>query len=202
MHGSHADISLNPGIGGPTCPIEPTALMDESASSPFSSGGASNAYHNLHHPPDLSFLGQSSSSDNQAIRDFNAWNCSAQGCFPSQELQGPGQAGRPPRTIPDPPLTVPQKRKRSTSLEHAAAGSYGPIPGSSHEELNQQTSDKHPSPTIKFTERKNGAYDIWAFARALETDAAPERWPDDYGQHLNKRPDARFLGCKLCTEFG
>ena len=194
--------------------------MDESASSlPFSSGVDGNTNRNFHHPQGLSFLGQSSSPDEQIIQDFNTWTCSTQGLFPSQPLQDPGQAGHPPRTIPGPPTvpqqaghprtipnppTIPRKRKRATSPERAAVGGYGPIPGNSHEEQNQQTPDQNPSRTIRFTERKNCAYDVWAFVRALETKAVPpsETWPDDHHQHLNKRPDSPFLGCKFCTDFG
>ena len=60
------------------------------------------------------------------------------------------------------------------------------------------------SSIIKFTQRKNTAYDVWAFVRAVETEEnmPAEQWPDDYNEYLTKRPDTLLIGCKLCTEFG
>lgn len=95
-----------------------------------------------------------------------------------------------------------RKRKRTTSLDSAAVGGYGPISTSPGEQTEPSTPDL--SPVIKFAERKNSAYDIWPFTRAVETDEIipADHWPDDYGDFLTKRPDATFVGCKLCTEFG
>jgi len=153
------------------------------------------------HPKDLSFLGPLPLSHNQAIHNFGVWNCSAQGGLSSQPLQGPGQASPLPPSLPDRPLPVAShKCKQAISPEPAAVGGYGPISGS--QESDGVTMDLLP--TIKFTGQKNSTYDIWLFIRALRTDEdlPPELWPNDYNQHLTERPDAPFVGCKLCTEFG
>ena len=106
----------------------------------------------------------------------------------------------PSASLPDCPLPVTlHKCKRVSSPEPAAAGGYGPISGS--QESYGVTMDLLP--TIKFTGRKNSAYDIWLFIRALRTDEdlPPELWPNDYNQHLTEQSDAPFVGCELCTEF-
>jgi len=109
------------------------------------------------HPKDLSFLGQLPLSHNQAIRDFGVWNRSAQGGFSSQPLQGSGQASPLPPSLPNHPLPVAShKCKRVISPDPAAAGGYGPISGS--RESDGVTMDLLP--TIKFTGRKNSAYNI------------------------------------------
>ena len=36
----------------------------------------------------------------------------------------------------------------------------------------------------------------------MDEDLPPELWPNDYNQHLTERPDAPFVGCEICTEFG
>lgn len=150
---------------------------------------------------------------NQATQDFNATqNHSGQSCFPPQLLQGPGQTGHPlptqagyplPTLTNCPPPVASHKRKRTTSPERTAAGGYGLIVSPGPESV-QTTVD--PAPTIKFTKRKNAAYNVWPFVRALTTnEAVPvEMWPSDYNQHSTKRLDKPFdfVGCKLCTEFG
>ena len=61
-----------------------------------------------------------------------------------------------------------------------------------------------PSSVIKFTQWRGATYDIWAFVRgvAVEDDVLAEQWPDDYDGHLTRRPNAPFVGCKFCTQFG
>lgn len=174
-----------------------------SAQFPFPYNNTSNAHHNVYHPAGLSFLGSIPPSFEQGVQSFNAWMHSPGGCFPSQPLRGPGEPGPSSSIIPDSP-TVPNKRKRTLSPERAAVGGYGPIPGDPHEEPSRRTPDQDPSPEIEFNERKNSAYDVWAFARGLLTNETipADQWPRDYNQHLTKRPDESFLGCKFCTEFG
>ena len=123
---------------------------------------------------------------------------------PPQPLRGPGSIGRLLPSLPDCPLpVVSHKRRRTTSPEPAAMGGYGPILGGDpDDETGQVVTD--PSPAVKFTGRKNAAYDIWAFTRAVNTneDILPGQWPNDYDQHLAGRPDSLFVGCKLCSQFG
>jgi len=164
---------------------------------------ANNVLHPAHYPNGLSFLGPLPPSCDQAIQDFNTWNRSAQGCYPSQPLQGPGNAGPPsPSPLDRPPPPVSRKRKRAIPADSAAVGGYGPIPGSP--DVQTERSTPEPTPAIKFTERKNSAYEIWAFTRAIRTDEVvpAEQWLDDYGDHLTSRPDSTFVGCKFCTQFG
>jgi len=157
------------------------------------------------HPNDLPFLGQLPQLSDQAVHGFSDWNSSMAGLYPSQLLQGPGQAG--PSSLSQGPClplpSIPRKCKRTTSPDPAAVGGYGPIPGSPDERTDQE-STPDPGPAIKFTERKNSAYDIWAFAWAVKTDEniPTEQWLDDYGNHLTRRPDTMFIGCKFCTQFG
>ena len=206
-HVRHA--TLNHQSVGPTCPIEPTAQMDasdleESPSRPPIPHLVGDKIYFGHYPKDLPYLGPPPSHE-KPIEDFNAQNRPAQGHFPSQSLQGPGHFGPPSPPLPNPPTTT-LKRKRTVSPEHAAAGGSGltAISDSSDEEPDQLTADRDSSPTIKLTERKNTAYDIWAFTRPVETneDITADRWPDDYNHHLTKRPETPFIGCKLCTQFG
>ena len=164
---------------------------------------SNNIYDHAHCTNNHSFLGLLPPSCSQAVHDFNEWNCSTQGCFPLQSLQAPAQAG--PSSLPDPGpplLSIPQKRKRTTSVDSATAGGCGQVPGGL--DVRTEPSTPEPSPEIKFNERKNSAYEIWAFTRPVNTDEVvpTQQWPDDYNDHLTKRPDATFVGCKLCTQFG
>lgn len=118
-------------------------------------------------------------------------------------LRGPGEPGTPPvpHQVFPPPVTSrkrKRRRNRTPSPEPAAVGGYGPIT----EEPGRIT--VVPSPTIKFSERKNTAYDVWAFVRGVEVEGniPIEQWPNDYDQRLTRRPDTLLIGCKLCTEFG
>ena len=149
-------------------------------------------------------LGSPRSSHNEAIQDSNASNRPAQGCFPSQTLRGPGQTGGFLPPPPCDPPTAPHKRKRETSPEYPAVGGYGPILHGLDNEPNPLTPDRDPSPKIKRTKRKTSAYDIWAFIRPVETDEdiQIDRFPNDYDEHLETRPDTPFIGCKFCTQFG
>lgn len=163
---------------------------------------ANNISNHTSHPRDLSFLGSLTPSHDQAVQDFNTWNRSAQGGFPLQPL-GPGHAGPSSPPLPDRHLpSTSHKRKRTPSLDSAAVGGYGPMPGTPDEQTEPSTPDL--SPTIKFNERKNSAYEVWVFTRAVETDRVipPGEWPDDYNDHLTKRPVVPFIGCKFCTQFG
>jgi hypothetical protein len=151
-------------------------------------------------PSSLSFVESFRPSDNQRSQSFSTWMRSPQDCFPSLALQDPGPPS-PPIPNHNPPLTS-QKRKQTTSLNPAAVGGYGPIPGSQYELSDRSTPD--PSPVIQFTRRKNSAYDVWVFTRAVATNVVvpAEQWPDDYDDYLTKRPGTEFVGCKLCTQFG
>ncbi|KAF9646288.1 hypothetical protein BDM02DRAFT_3271066, partial [Thelephora ganbajun] len=195
----------------PTPLSTPPARMSGESRFPHRVGSASRAQtnnaniaHPHPYPPrDLSFLGPLPSSCDQAIQDLNPWNRSAQDCFPSQLLQGPGQVGPSPSSPPDrPPPPVSHKRKRTTSSDSAAEGGYGPIPDSLDQQTDGSTLDS--SPAIKFTGRKSTAYEIWAFTRAVKTDEVvpAKQWLDDYNDHLTRRPDTLFVGCKFCTQFG
>ena len=196
----------------PTAPSSPSPVQ------------TSGVYHRTHHPGGLSFIGAVPPSIDQALQDFNAWNRSEKGCFPSQPLRGPGQTGPPLPSLPDhfwapdcpppnhppanctPPDPLPppisRKRKRTTSSDSAAAGGYGPIPGSPSEQTERSTPD--PPPVFKSTGRKGSACEIWAFTRAVQTneDVPAAEWPNDYNTYLDTRPDTAWVGCKICTEFG
>jgi len=181
------------------------ANLEYSSSHPPSqaNGNVNDTYPHLN---GLTFVGQLSQSSDQTIQRFGDWNRSTEGLYPSQLLQGPGQVG-PSSSHPQgphrplPPIT--RKRRRTTSPDPAAAGGYGPIPGGPDEQTDREPTPD-PTPAIKFTERKNSAYDIWAFTQAVETDEniPAEQWLDDYGDHLTRRPDTTFIGCKFCTQFG
>ena len=137
------------------------------------------------------------------IHDFGPWNHPGQGSFPSPTLCGPGQAGPSSPSFPDlPPLPELGKGKRAASPDPAEVGGFGPTLGSPDEQTDQSTPD--PPPAVGYAGRKNTAYEIWVFTRAVETDenVPAEHWPDDYSQYLTKRPDTMFVGCKLCTQFG
>lgn len=149
-------------------------------------------------PRDPPVLGSLPHSCDQADQDFNGWDRSTQVHFPPQSLRGPEHTGPSSSSLPDPPLTpISRKRKRTNSVDLAATDGSRPTPSSPDEQT-------EPSPAIKFAERRNVAYEIWAFVRAAETDEdiSAEQWPDDYDVHLTKRPDATFVVCKFCTEFG
>ena len=163
---------------------------------------ANDIHHRAEHPWDLSPFGSLPPSHNQ-VQEFNVWNQSAHGRFPPLALRGPGHAGPPSPAPQDPaPPHTSRKRKRTTPLDSATVGGYRPIPGSPDDRTEPSTPG--PISTIEFTGRKNSAYEIWAFARPAETDemVPADQWPDDYDEHLQKRPDAMFIGCKLCTQFG
>ena len=176
-------------------------------------------YNDTRHPQGLPFLGPLPSSNAYAERAFDGWNVSPEGCFPLQPLRGPGQFGDPlpstarqpfpPTSDPIPPAphhhlpAAPSKRKRIASPEPATVGGYGPISdGKSDQEADRMAVD--PSPTVKFGGRKGTAHDIWAFVRAIESnEPVPfEQWPDDYNEHLSKKPKTTYVGCKFCTQFG
>ena len=155
-----------------------------------------------HHPRNLSFLGPLPPSHEQSIQDFNTWNRSPRGLFPSQPLQVPGQPSPlspPPPDHPPPPISW--KCKRTAPTDPATVGGYGPIPGSPDGQTDRLTPD--PVPAIKFTEQKNSAYNVWPFIRGVETDdtVPAEQWQDDYSNHLTSRPNTMHIGCKFCTQF-
>jgi len=126
--------------------------------------------------------------------------------FPPQPLRGPGLTGLPLQPVRSHPLpTTSRKRQRTASPEPAATGGYGPIPNVGLGGEADRVPAINPGfAAVKFARRKNSAYEIWIFVRAVMTDqyVPPEQWPNDYDQHLVKRPDSPFIGCKLCTQFG
>lgn len=144
--------------------------------------------------------------------EFNAWNASHQGTFPST-LIGPGQnPGQDPP--PHPQLRHPacatniaslRKRKRTTpsSLgETSSVGGYGPLlPGGTTTE----TSSPSPSPPpFTSVHHHNVAYDVWAFAQPLLSEREPpaDQWPRSMELHLRRKPNTPWFGCKLCSQFG
>lgn len=112
---------------------------------------------------------------------------------------------RPVLHLPPSPISLPclnQARASGllllTRLKWVVSGRHG----SPDEQIDQSTPD--PPSAIGYVGRKNTAYEIWIFTRAIETDenVPAERWPDDYNQYLTKRPDTMFVGCKFCTQLG
>ena len=141
----------------------------------------------------LSFVGPlcPAGSQENPLDGFTAWMRSPEGCFPSQSLPDPS-----------PPSPSVPNHNHPPTLDSAAVGGYGSTPGSQYEQSDGSTPD--PAPTVKFAGRKNTAHDIWPFTRAVKTASVvpDEEWLDDYNDYLVERPEATFVGCKLCTQFG
>ena len=157
-----------------------------------------------HNPKDLALLGTPPLSHDEAIQSGAAQNCCEKPGVPPSTLQGPGEPGTPlapQHGVPPQPTSRKRKRrqKRAPSPVPAAVGGYGPI----NDEPGQIA--VIPSTMITFAERKNTAYDVWAFVRGVQVEGNHlpiEQWPKDYDRHLTRRPETPLLGCKLCTEFG
>lgn len=165
----------------------------------------------------------------KSISEFNVWNVSRQGTFPSV-LVGPGQNPDPlPHSEPRHPFhtgatptnpfhagatpTNPGKRKRAAPIPPApipptpippgvpsSVGGYGPLPPG---ETVMGPSPPGPPPPGSHP-RRNGAYDVWAFARPLgSNDILPaSQWPASLESHLTSKPKSTWFGCILCTQFG
>lgn len=140
---------------------------------------------------------------NQTLLDSVAGNHSNQNNVLPTALRRPGEAVVPliPSHDLPPPAALHKRRrkcKQTPSPDRAAVGGYGPINKSSEQVT------VCPSSTVKLTERRNATYDVWAFVRSVETkdDTPIEWWPDDYDEHLTRRLDTPFIGCKFCTRFG
>lgn len=157
----------------------------------------------VHGPKVLLFLGVSPPSHDEALQEPAAWNRSdLPSEVPSPALRGPGGTEGPlaPYHSPPPPV-APRKRKRGqehTSPDSTAVGGYGPTTEDSMQGV------AGPSSPTKFVKRRNAANDVWTFVRGVGTEdgVSIEQWPDDYDEHLARRPDTPFVGCKFCTQFG
>ena len=146
------------------------------------------------------------------IDEFNTWNASPQGMFPLT-LIGPGQNPNQdllPRRQPRHPAHTTNntnlgKRKRATAspVETSSVGGYGPLsPGETTTETATEMNSPSPSPPPYFP--RNTAYDLWPFARPLESnDELPlDQWPTSVEPHLMRKPKSPWFGCKLCSQFG
>ena len=142
------------------------------------------------------------------IHEFNTWNTSPEGIFPSTPID-PGQNPNPslPQSQPHPTRTTSNARKRKRAnppspRETPSVGGYGPLaPG----ESTTGTNSLNPSPP-PFTRsgRRNGAYDVWAFASPLMCNKEPpvDQWPTSLDPRLTTKPKSPWFGCRLCSEFG
>lgn len=146
----------------------------------------------------------------RSIDDFNGWNRSPHGMFPST-LVGPGQNPSPPHhpQSSQPPNTSVVsannlgKRKRTTPPGGTPLfGGFGPL--SSGETTPEMSSPASSLPPPASNDRRNGAADVWAFARPLTSDAvlAIDKWPTYLEPNHTSRPKDLWFGCKLCTKFG
>ena len=161
--------------------------------------------HHHFHPPSH----QSSDWRPQTIDEFNAWNASPQGMFPSSLIspghnpdQLPHPESRHPACAERAPAdnANPRKRKQTTKLG-SSVGGYGPM----SPETSTETGPLNPSPPQSNSkQRRNAAYDVWAFARPLVSDEEPptDQWPTSSEQHLTEKPKTAWFGCKLCSQFG
>lgn len=148
------------------------------------------------------------------IDEFNAWNTSPQGIFPTT-LVGPGHNPDPlPHLQPRHPVpsggvsdrnTVnSRKRKRTTPPNPAEAppvGGYGPI---SPADTSSEPSSPTPSPPSLSSSRQHGraACNVWAFAHPLESGQEPpvDQWPTPLVSYLTKKPKSPWFGCRLCSQ--
>lgn len=143
----------------------------------------------------------------RTIGDFNAWNHSSQGIFPST-LVGPGQ--NPNRDLPPPrpartTNTVNPGKRRQTTLTSvdstSSVGGYGPL---SSEETAADASSSSPSPPPSASNTNHTTRDIWPFARPLLSSDVPpaDQWPTSMEPYLVRKPKTSWIGCKLCSQFG
>ena len=146
-----------------------------------------------------------------SVDEFNTWNTSSQGIFPSV-LIGPGQN---PDLLPRPqrrrtshagaaPTNNSGKRKRTapSPRETSSVGGFGPLsPGDTAMGMSP-LGPTLPPPTSD--SRRNGAHDVWAFARPLDSDEERpmDQWPTSLEPHLTSKPKSLWFGCKLCTQYG
>ena len=166
--------------------------------------------HEPHLPPCYS-----SSWRPETIQEFNSWNVSSQGVFPST-LVGPGRNPDPlphpqPHPRPQHPLNTsttpannPGKRKRTTPPGEAGPLSgFGPLPSAREATTETQSSGPSPPPFTPYR-RRNAASDVWAFARPLSSSEKPpaDQWPASPESDHTSKPKTPWFGCKLCTKFG
>jgi hypothetical protein len=145
------------------------------------------------------------------IDEFNGWNQSPQGTFPST-LIGPGLN---PDLLPRPQPAHQsntgasstgntEKRKQSApSAKNSPVGGFGP---SSPNDMTMGVSSLCQStlPLFPSTGRRNAASDVWAFARPL---VSAEPLPDDHRLTPLEpcdasKPKTGWFCCTLCSEFG
>lgn len=142
------------------------------------------------------------------LDEFSSWDMSHRGMFPLTPV-GPGQdPDRPPHPQPAPPpnpgvaaTSNPRKRKRTTPPNTTSSvGGFGPLsPGGT------TTGSPTPSPPPPTPDgRRNGASDVWAFARPLtSTDEPPaDQWPTPSEPTRATKPKTLWFGCKLCSDPG
>lgn len=97
-----------------------------------------------------------------------------------------------------------RKRKRATpsSVEAPPVGGYGPL---SPREITTDTGSLSPSPPPPtYKSCCNTTRNVWAFAQPLESGDEPptDQWPISMEPHLTTKPKTRWVGCKLCSQFG
>ena len=143
--------------------------------------------------------------------EFNTWDVSTQGMFPSTPV-GPGQnSGQPSHPQRGPPsnsgavpTSNPRKRKRTTPSNRSSSsvGGFGPLPPG--ETATEPSSPTPFPPPLTSGGRLNGAADVWAFARPLASTITPpmDEWPTSSEPILVTKPKTPRFGCKLCSEFG
>jgi len=136
-----------------------------------------------------------------------------QGMFPLTLVgpgQNPNQPPQTPQTQPGHPSNTgitstsnPRKRKRTTPpIKTALVGGFGPLsPGETATETGSPTP---PPPSSTSGGRRNGAADVWAFARPLNSAEEPpvDEWPTPSGSIPMTKPGTEWFGCKLCSESG
>lgn len=152
-----------------------------------------------HHPP---------SQQPTTLDEFNSWNQSLQGMYPSV-LIGPGSN---PDLLPHPqPLSdtavVPtnNSRKRkcdAPSGDTCSIGGFG-LPSPRDDAAEARSPSMTPSPLV-LSARRNAACDVWAFTRPLTSDETPpkDEWPTSSEEYSVARPKTPWFGCKLCPGTG
>ncbi|TFK48722.1 hypothetical protein OE88DRAFT_495207 [Heliocybe sulcata] len=103
----------------------------------------------------------------------------------------------------DPPYSTPSGPATSAAMHPSAYPPRPPYPGA-YSYPHPPAAPLQPSQarTSYYGEppRKGTASDVWRFLRPLETRDKPDGWtPPSEEVILSKKPEAPFVGCKLCT---
>ena len=191
----------------PSLAFNPPELNHHYAAKPLSN--LSNVYPQLRNPHLAPPPHYPSSWRPTTLSEFNNWNQSPQGMFPST-LIGPGSN---PNLLPSHPqprqpgaasTNNSRRRKRGApSGETSSVGGFGPLsPGNTGTEASSSSPSLPPLGTLGG--RRNGASDVWAFARPLaSTEPPPEdQWPTSLEPYETTKPKTPWFGCKFCSEFG